>query len=417
MNLTITPQFAPVKTNIFAFPAKKQNLPANSNLAPLARDTVSFSGKGKGVKVVANAVEETVNGLRADKVGGDFANGTPRTIAQQLFDETIVSMGYFQNIMHKYFSKYVADENNPTRIVSAIELNHKPVDSIHEKLNALTAKERKEIEDAGGLYSFSGIKEAKNRVTDIVRGRIVLRDSSKKSVKTILQAFAKMLKEEPIRYTEIENYYPEISSVPDWVRRGYQKDLGIKLEDKQIKQMTQAGFFSYPKIEDLKEFERAARAKNKDLQVKYGEDRSNGYQALHVNGELPDGTPFEIQITGKHVCEFKCKREDDVYKAKCNKMVENPELKRRLAPLGDKKEKALRDEHTEYTRWVNIGERLKAPELFSTRKSARVRYLTAPKSLLDRGLGYNQLEAAERDGIKEMQVAAEKAAKRKAKRS
>ena len=415
MNLTITQNLgikaqnsamtSPLKALKMPFAGNKEQVDS-SNLAPLSRDTVSFGAKPpKGVKKAAEKAVATVNGLRADKVGGDYANGIPRIVAQRLYDDTVVSMGYFENMLHKHFEKLVADENNPTRIIAKIDANHKPVDSIDEKLNALAAKERKSIEDEGGLYTFSGMNEAKKYVPDIVRGRVILRDSSKKSVKTVLQAFAKMLKEEPIKFTEIENYYPEISSVPDWVRRGYQKDLGMKLDEKQIKQMTQPGFFSYPKMEDLKEFERVARAQNKGLQIKYGVDRPNGYQALHVNGELPDGTPFEVQILGEHICEFASKREADVYKTKCNKPVKNPVLAERLAPLGDKKESALREEHTEYTRWVNIGERMKAPENFSKRKSLRARYLSAPKSISDRGLGYNQLVVAKRQGEIQMQKA------------
>lgn len=114
MNLTITPQFIQSKNiqnnkaqglNILAFPAFKQNLHANSNLAPLARDTVSFSGKAKVLKDAAGAVVETVNGLRADKVAEGRINDFNHTIAVQLERDAEVPMGYLQNVMNKYFKK------------------------------------------------------------------------------------------------------------------------------------------------------------------------------------------------------------------------------------------------------------------------------------------------------------------------
>lgn len=420
MNLTITPNFN-VKNNqqnqinplnILKF-AQKNNEVNGSNLAPLSRDTISFSGKEK---IVGDAVKVVEKGLRSDKVGGDYANGIQRQIAQQLFDMTEVPMGYYENLLHRYFDKLVANENNPNRVVRRILTNHKPVSSIEEKLNALAAKEKERIEEAGGFYTFSGMHEAKGLVNDIVRATIVMRDSSKKSVRVALQQFIKMFKETPgLKLKEIENYYPEINDVPDWVRRGYQKDLGIKLDDKKIKEMKAPAFFSYADVRDLKELETLGRVRNPEMSVKYGVDRANGYQGLHINGELPDGTPFELQFSGEHVVSFKHNIEDKKYKASCNKGVDNPVLAERLAPFADENEKELKAEHTIYTRWVYIGERLKSPEMFS-KKEPRARYLTAPKSILDRGLGYNQLIVAKRQGEVQMMQAEEKAAKTKAKK-
>lgn len=375
------------------------------NLRPLASDTVSFSGRNK---IANNALSKAKDLVRTAEVREDKqlegSGIVPMSICQQLFKETIVPFGYFDNIMNKYFGKFVADANNPNRIIMEVKTDHKKVKNIHEKLEGIAEKEQKRIEEAGGLYIFGGIEEARINVKDLVRGCIVLRDSSKSSVKKVLQIFKEMLKDGAVtKFTEVENYYPVLDSFPDWVIKGYQKDLGIKLDDKKIKAITKFDSFSYPDLNDLKDFVSFAKKYNPNLEPLYGKDLENGYQGLHVNAELPDGTIAEIQIYGHDVHDLKTRIEDKIYKKRCNKGVNNPALDVVLEPLADKSEKPLQAMHANYMRFAYVGQRLLEPLEYG-QKHSHTRFLTAPKPILDRGLGLNQLIATKRLGERMMKA-------------
>ena len=212
---------------------------------------------------------------------------------------------------------------------------------------------------------------------------------AEKSVKKVLQILGQIVKDGKLKVKEVESFRPVITSIPDWVQKGYQKDLGIKLDEKTIKAMKRPEFFNYADGKDLAEFVEVCRKTYPDVSANSGKDLANGYQAIHVNFILPDGSTGELQIMGRDIENFKDLLEDAVYKKKCHKKVDYEPLNERLAPLGDKNEKELQRRHSEYTRWTYIGERLKAPESFARR--ARDKFLTAPKDILARGLGYNQL--------------------------
>ena len=375
------------------------------NLKPLTKDTISFTSKNKIAKKALSKAKDLVKTaeVREDKQL-EGSGIVPVSIAQQLYKETIVPFGYFDNIMNKYFGKLVADTNNPNRIIKEVKTDHKKAKSIHEKLEGIAEKEKHKIEEAGGLYKFGGIEEARNNVKDLVRGCIVLRDSSKSSVKKVFQIFEEMLKDGVVtKFTEIENYYPVLDSVPDWVIRGYQKDLGIKLDSKKIKAITKFDSFSYPDLNDLKDFVSFAKKYNSNLEPLYGKDLENGYQGLHVNAELPDGTIAEIQILDCDVHDLKIKIDDDIYKKRCNKKVKNPALNEKLEPLADKEEKQLQVEHANYMRFAYVGQRL-LPPLKYGEKHSHTRFLTAPKPILERGLGLNQLIATKRVGERMMKA-------------
>lgn len=386
MNLTITPQFTQVKNNqklnILAFPAQKPNLPANSNLAPLARDTVSFSGKQKAVKAVVEAGVELVNGLRADKVGVEGPNAVKVQVLADLVNEAQVPLGYMQNVLSRPLRKYVSTDMNDDRIIHRIDFRVKSVDSAREKVNGLT-KNMSEEE-----ISKLTKEDIKAMLGDLVAGRIVMREDSKKAVKTVLQVLGSLVKECKFKITEIENYYPVEASLPENVVTAFRKDLGIKLDDKARRNISKPGFFSYADDKDIMELAKIARTTYPDLEPKYCNDLPNGYQALHINMLLPDNSRFELQIIGRDVEKLK-EIEDYVYKAKCNKKVRNDALAEVLKPLGDKKEGQLRSEHVNYTRNAYIGQRLKGQQSYKSKTSER--FLVAPKSILDRGLGYNQL--------------------------
>lgn len=392
MNLTITPLFTQNKSyNFKSQPAQKQNLPANSNLAPLARDTVSFgAAKAKKVVKVAQEVVETVNGLRADKVTEGRIDDFNRELARTIARDAVVPMGYLQNTMTQAFKKLVSTEMGDDRIIHSLGFRIKTVESIDEKLQAVGFKVKKKARENNEIVIFNGKKDAQKLLSDVLGARIVMRDPSKKAMKKVLQILGQLVKEGRFKVDEIESFFPMISSVPESVVRGYRKDFGIKLDDKMIKQITRPDFFNYADTKDLSEFAEICRRTNPDLATNFAHDLPNGYQALHVNVTLPDGTKAEVQIMGRDVELLKDKAgEDDVYKKKCKKKVRNALMSERLAPLADKNESVLQADHIEYTRWAYIGQRLKS--MIGYRQKPSERFLTAPRSILDRGLGYNQL--------------------------
>ncbi len=398
MNLTITPKITPnnnsVKNNnILRFPMFRQNSPANSNLAPLARDTVSFSGnKEKVVKAAVDVAENVVGGLRSDKVAEGRIYDFNYKIATQLEEDFVVPMGYFENVMNQYFRKLVSTEVGDDRIIQKMSFRIKSTDSIFEKMNAKGFDIKEKAKKVGEEeIIFAGKEDAKKLVPDGIAGRITLRDSSKKSVKKILQILGQIVKDGKFKVKEAESFRPVILSVPEWVQKGYQKDLGIKLDDKKIKMMTKPEFFNYADGKDFAEFVETCRLTYPGVQANSGKDLPNGYQAIHVNVILPDGNEGEIQIMGRDIEHIKELVEDYNYKKKCNKEILFGPLDERLAPLNlkNKDEAPLQAAHENYTRWVYIGERLKAPESFS--RKPREKFLTAPKAILERGLGFNQL--------------------------
>lgn len=393
MNFAITPNFTRNKNvqnnkNILAFPAQRQNLPANSNLAPLARDTVSFSGKDKIFKSAAGAVAETVNGLRSEKVGGHYINDFNYQMACDIFRDAEVPMGFFQNTLFRFLRKHISSDMGDDRIIQRLDFRIKSPDSIYEKLNAIGFKAKEKARLNGNETFFATKQDANNMLGDVIAGRIVLRDSSKKSVKKVLQILEQIVKEGKFKISEIENYHPVLSSVPVPFQQALRKDLGIKLDEKMIKDMTKPDYFSYADPKDIRSLAEAARSTYPDLVVKAGQDLPNGYQAMHVSIILPDGSKAELQIIGRDVEVLKS-IEDYVYKAKCHKKVKKQALAERLKPIGDENEAALQAEHINYTRGAYIAQRLKGQQPYNHKTSEK--FLVAPKSILARGLGYNQL--------------------------
>lgn len=394
MNFAITPNITQSKNvqnnklNILAFPPQKQNLPANSNLAPLARDTVSFGGKDKILKTAAGAVTQTVNGLRSEKVGGQFINDFNYSLAFDIVKDAEVPMGFFQNTLFRYLRKHISTDMGDDRIIQRLNFRIKSADSVYEKLNAIGFKAKEKARLDGRETFFATREDANNMLGDVIAGRIVLRDDSKKSVKKVLQILEQIVKDGKFKISEIENYFPLVSSVPENVVKGFRKDLGIKLDERSIKDLCKADYFSYADSKDIRSLADVCRTKFPDLVVKAGQDLPNGYQALHVSVILPDGSKAELQIIGRDVEVLKS-IEDYVYKAKCHKKIKNAALAERLTPLGNDAETVLHSEHINYTRWAYIGQRLKDQQPFNKKTSEK--FLTAPKSILDRGLGYNQL--------------------------
>ena len=390
------------------------------NLAPLASDTVNFTGKvpdgSKAAKKAAKVVEECISGLPAGKVLNQKAYPDFNySIAMELKRESEFPMSHVRLCYDKYLDKYVADSNNKDRIIHDLKYRVKEADSIEEKLISEADNNKKKAKAKGELPYLQRVAEARELLSDIIGNRVVMRDASKKAVGTVLHNIAKLVRGEDLMITSIEVYRPVISGIPENILKKYQKELGIKLTDKELKAMKRTDYFSYAWESDIKKLAEACREKNPDLVVEYGKDRPNGYQAIHLNYTLADDkkSKGECQIMGVDIEELKDAVEDAIYKAKCGKKVVPPrvidfleksddpkaklllekvtDLLNRLKPLSEKeKEAALIAMMTDYTRWAYIGQRLKAILPYNRKVSES--FLVAPQEILDRGLGFNQLK-------------------------
>lgn len=417
-----------INLNVVNFRANAQNTTPQysttpGNLAPLSRDTVNFTGKtldvGKGAKKVVKAVEETaeqtLNGLRSDKVLSE--NAYPDfnyAIALDLHSRSEVPMAYRKSIKDQYYRKYLVDKNNPDnpkRFISTLRYRIKGAPQIADKLMAVADDIKKKANEIGDDFGVYSMRDAKALLGDILGDRTVLNIFSKKAGATTLATSEQMVKDGKQILTEIEVYAPVITSIPDHILTKYEKELGIKLMPKDIKMITQPDFFCMATRDSINSLATTARKKYSKLSVDYGKDRANGYIAMHQNYRLPDGSTGEDQTILKSV-EILKDIEDVIYKAKGNKSViskrvkdfleasDSPkakellkkitELERRLKPLGNEKETALIAMVDEYTRWAYIGQALKDLPKFA--KTATDKFLVAPKELLERGLGFNQLK-------------------------
>ncbi len=418
-----------INLNVVNFRANAQNtapqyVATYGNLAPLAQDTVNFTGgkspnvakvAKKAAKEVAETAEKTVNGLRADKVLDKKAYPDFNyNIAIELERGAEVPMAYRRSIKELYYRRFVSPKDapeTPRRFIAGLKYRIKGAPQIADKLIAVADNLKKKAKEVGDDFGVYSIRDAKALLGDILGDRTVLNVFSKKAGATALATSEQILKDGKQILTEIEVYAPVITSIPDHILTKYEKELGIKLMPKDIKMITQPDFFCMATRDSINSLATTARKKYSKLSVDYGKDRANGYIAMHQNYKLPDGSTGEEQTMLKSV-EILKDIEDVIYKAKGSKPViskrvreflsnsDSPkakmllskitELERRIAPLGDEKETALVAMVDEYTRWAYVGQALK--DLPKFRKTATDKFLVAPQELLDKGLGFNQLK-------------------------
>lgn len=407
MNLTVTQNlFAPkAQTNnnqtavqnktagSFAFPKvallNDMNY-KNSNIVPLNRDVVSFSGsKDKVLKKVAETVTDIAGGnkLRADKVAPDTRIGDFNyNLAITLEKEAQIPMNYLQTTLKRYLGPLVSVDGRVDRPVYDLGFRIKDRDSIAEKIESIAKKFTPEDAEPGELVTIT--KEmAKSEMGDIVGARITMRDGSKEAVKEVLDGLAAAVNDGKLRIKEIENYRPFITEIPKDIVKRFKKDLGIKLSDKEIKAITTTPeYFSYGSPVDLANFKQVCQKKYREIRT-IDKDLPTGYPAIHLAVELPNGYTGEIQIIGRDVEALKF-LEDFYYKAKCKKKIEYAPLAERLKPLRNDKDFELHDKMLDYTRWAYVGQRLKG--VISHKQKIDERFLVADKYILDKQLGFNQ---------------------------
>ncbi|MCM1010236.1 MAG: hypothetical protein NC390_05100 [Fusobacterium sp.] len=383
--------FNALGAKIFAFPALQNNQP--SNLAPLARDTVSFGSRSKAAKKAAEVVTQTVNGLRADKVAPEeLFYETPSSIAMAMVRDATVSLEYMKNLDQQYFRREVSVVCGQDRPIQEIRYRVKDFSKVRKKLEVTAAKKSEEAAKRGETFSIRNKEQAMEEVTDVAGERYVFRDRDKKAVAKVLRIVGQMIKDGKLKVKQIEVYYPDIESadsIPYYVLRNWKKDFGWQFSDRQLKAMADPEYFMLASKKDINSLADTAGldVTNRE-QVKF-QPMKNGYPALHLLYELPNGRVVEAQMMYRPSEEFKELLEDSRYKCLCNKPEGiYPQLYAfwdKLVPEGNK---ALRNEHNRYTLWTNITQLLKPAEGYLRRPSQK--FLTAPDILLRENLGYNQ---------------------------
>ena len=174
-------------------------------------------------------------------------------------------------------------------------------------------------------------------MTDIVGARIIMADTSKEAVDSVINKLTEAVKNNDLKILEIENYRP---------------DPELDGGDNVIKS------YDYASAKSLRELKLACDDKLGMSIRKVDEDVPSGYMAIHMLVQLPNGFIGEIQILGEEVERLK-DIEDICFKFKNGKKVKNipAKVKNMLAPLNNKNDEILRKEYNIYTRQAYIYQR------------------------------------------------------------
>ena len=279
---------SPVNFNVINF-NKYQNKNKTTNLsapklAPLAQDTVSFTGARNLNRELFNAFENQ------DVCQAISKNAKPaeKLLAKQL---------------NSALSDLVITNTNPNGIIEPLALRIKSPRSIREKI--ASKLEQSIIQhDRDNFISPNDPLDIKNSIQDIVGARVLVKQSSTKVNAQIIDRLIKLVEAGELKITGIELLMP-----PD--------DMEIQ-----------------PYFDDM-DLERLAAAVNVAKQSEpYIEVKRNittsGYTALHLDVDLSnpkflsrnDGYQGEIQIIGSDVAYFK-EVEDLCYKIRQKKDVKS----------------------------------------------------------------------------------------------
>ena len=259
-----------INLNITNFKGTAQNsapqyAATHGNLAPLAQDTVNFTGgkapnvskaAKKAVKEAAEAVEQTVNGLRADKVLDKKAYPDFNyNIAMDLERGAEVPMAYRRSIKELYYRRFVSPKDapeTPKRFIAELKYRIKVAPQIADKLMAVSDSIKKKANEVGDDFGVYSIRDAKALLGDILGDRTVLNVFSKKAGATALATSEQIVKDGKQILTEIEVYAPVIRSIPEHILKKYEKELGLKLSAQDIKKITtRSDFFSLASRESI----------------------------------------------------------------------------------------------------------------------------------------------------------------------
>ena len=227
-----------------------------NNLAPLKKDTVSFGN------------------VKHNKILTSRANSISISLAKNIRAEAESDFIKFERTIKKILKPFTSTSSSPNKTIDSFSFRLKSVESIVEKAGSLETNNKDAI---------------KRNFSDLIGGRIVLKDTSKEKVNEIIEALTKAVKNGEIKIKEIENYRPEH-------KYEYASNNVLrKLEKECVNWTTDFNFH--------------------EAQV------PTGYMAIHLGVETPNKFLGELQIMGKGVEQLK-ELEDIFYKIKNNKNID-----------------------------------------------------------------------------------------------
>lgn len=271
-------------------------------------NSVSNKSKSESIAIVDETIKKMES--RADAINVE--------LAKRIYRESTPAYEQFKNIMNKHFGGLISTDTNPDRPLAygknGLVTRHKSVESICEK----TASK-----------GFINREEIKEGMSDIIGGKLVLRDASPKSVELIVKKLIEAVKDNELKIFEIEDYR-------------------LKSFDSYI-----------PKKSMAKLVKECGKMRTNGVEVAERYIPS-GYNGVHFGIYLPDGFKGEIQLFGIDVQRVK-EIEDLIYKVKNNKSLDAKyrPIEELLAPI--KTNKPLQKALNCHTIEQYVAARLKEP--------------------------------------------------------
>ncbi len=282
----------------------------NTNLAPLAMDTVTFTGRHKrnpnpsafdladSVLAMVPLRGKTNEQIRADKAISDYSDKASFKVAKSLYDDLEFAHNRFKSDISQIFSgipvlevgssqfsnlygQNIIDNLEAGKPILAITARRKSPESIAEKMNAKGIKSK---------------KAAKERITDFSGIRIILPGKNKNEGNYVLDKLANAIRKGWISISEIEVFHnPELRPV-------YR--------------------YAYANEANLHKVETVARKQGvKDFRL-ITKSTESGYPTIHMLVNLPGNIKGELQIISLNVLELK-DIEDMCYKVLTNKKLDS----------------------------------------------------------------------------------------------
>lgn len=259
-----------------------------SNLKPLNKDTVSFTGVVEYKAALNN-----------------------KDVCQKLHQDAKATNDCLKAILEQYFGGLVYDENlNPNGIIEPVQARVKSADSIEEKVSdkIRDALESKDDDIRDKIFAPRNEKAIKGRVRDISGTRIVVSEAFGEAMESVVDNLCRMIEDENLIIDQIENHTsPSDDAIP---------------------------YFNSEQLQKIEESINLVREVN-GLDSIIIEEKSSktGYMALHLSidtRQVPklrkqQGFWSELQIIGSDVAMLK-DIEDFCYKLKKGMAIKSEDI-------------------------------------------------------------------------------------------
>ena len=298
-----------------------------SNLAPLSKDTVSFTSSEKLNRSLLEAFDNL-------------------DVCKTVYNNADVPSEYLKRVLKESLIPYIVSDRNPDAPIQRISTRVKTPDSIREKAasrlgSAITSDLKK-------VFNPSNEDDIKKVCSDIIGARVILRRPDSDKTTRIIDVLIKEVRAGRLNITKIENYKPV--GIPEKWEYFKTKDL------ERLCEAVNERRFGLPKIKVIQR------------------SKETGYMALHLDIDLSNpefksknnGYKGEIQIVGYDVANLK-DVEDFCYKLKSNKDIKSGHVA--YKPFSDYFLKLLRsneyphleEKFVEYTLKAYLFQRKKEP--------------------------------------------------------